>query len=223
MQLVDQSGALADNGLEPASDLAQKTQGSRDRLAGSGSFSQGKASSSAGLDGVGLLGAEQRGAIIFVALRIATGEDDGGVGNGASGVARSVAEMGKEVKEVVCILPGGIEANDESDSRMTLCEQEQTLAEQMVARGGLGEGKFGGSGLKVVTQEAGVVAIARGVDANAKADRQGGRRCGRRIEDRVCGHGKSPKRKRKGDQDARVLRQCRLMRKLVIRGQSLRM
>ena len=45
----------------------------------------------------------------------------------------------------------------------------EPLAELGVASGGLGEGQFGGGGLEVVAEEGGVVAVARGVDADADA------------------------------------------------------
>jgi hypothetical protein len=52
-----------------------------------------------------------------------------------------------------------------------------------VALGGLGEGQLGGGGLEVVAQEGGVVAVARGVDADADAGRRLGAVswCGRMV------------------------------------------
>jgi hypothetical protein len=75
------------------------------------------------------------------------------------------------------------------------------LAALRVAGGRLGEGQFVGGGLEVIAEEAGVVAVARGIDADAKADSGGGTRSGkrrRRIEGSGCEHGNSPKRKKEG-------------------------
>ena len=76
----------------------------------------------------------------------------------------------EEMQEVVGVLPGGIDTDDEGDSRVTLGEEFEALAKLGITIGGLGEGEFGSGGLKVVAQEGGVVAVARGVDAAADAD-----------------------------------------------------
>jgi hypothetical protein len=76
------------------------------------------------------------------------------------------------VKEVVGILAGGVEADEEEWRAVPLDDAFELVAEEAVAGGGLREGQFRGSRLEVVTQEAGVVAIARGVDADAAADQR---------------------------------------------------
>ena len=81
----------------------------------------------------------------------------------------SLAELMEEVQEVVGVLPGGIEADDESDGRVAAGEEFEPLSELGVAVGGLGELEFGGGGLEVVAQEGGVVAVAGGIDADADA------------------------------------------------------
>ena len=78
MELVDEPGALADDGLESAGDLAEEcavrvTTACRVR----GLFAEGEACGGAGLDGIGLLAAEEGGAIVLVALRIAAGDGEG--------------------------------------------------------------------------------------------------------------------------------------------------
>jgi hypothetical protein len=55
------------------------------------------------------------------------------------------------------------------------------LAELIVAGGGLGEGEIVGGGAEVVAEEDGVVAVARGVEADADAVRGRDWRRGRRL------------------------------------------
>jgi hypothetical protein len=71
-----------------------------------------------------------------------------------------LAEVMKEMQEVVGVLPGGIQADDEGDGREAPGELFEALAELGVAVGGLGEGQLGGGGLEVLAQEGGVVAVA---------------------------------------------------------------
>ena len=78
--------------------------------------------------------------------------------------------MRQEVEEVVGVLAGGVEADDEGDGGVSAAMLVESLAELVVAVGGLGEREFGGGGLEVVAEEGGVVAVARGVDADAEAD-----------------------------------------------------
>jgi hypothetical protein len=66
---------------------------------------------------------------------------------------------------------------DELDWAVVLGEVAQALAQLGVAGAGLGEGEFGGGGLQVVVEEAGVVAVTGGVDADADAPRLRGRWC----------------------------------------------
>src|SRR5262245_28581233 len=96
-----------------------------------------------------------------------------------------------EVPEVVSVLPGGVEADDEVDGGVSSGDAEQALAEQFIAGGRLSESQFVGGDLQVVAQKAGVVAVARGIDADAEAG-------GRRKDGRGREHGVSPTRMRKG-------------------------
>ena len=45
-------------------------------------MADGEVSGGAGLDGVGLLAAEEGGTVVLVALRVAAGEGESGVGDG---------------------------------------------------------------------------------------------------------------------------------------------
>ena len=76
------------------------------------------------------------------------------------------------MKQIVGILPGGVETDDEVNRAVALDDAFEPLAEEGVAGGRLGEGEFGGGGLEVVAEEGGVVAIAGGVDADAEASRR---------------------------------------------------
>ena len=75
----------------------------------------------------------------------------------------------QEVEQIVGILSGRIEADEEVDRAVLLSQLIEALAEEGIASGGLGELEFGGSGLKVVAEEDGLVAVAGGVDADAAA------------------------------------------------------
>ncbi len=66
----------------------------------------------------------------------------------------------EEVKQVIGVLAGGVEADDEGDGGVAAGDQLQAPAELGVAVGGLGEGQFGGGGLEVVGEEGGVVSVA---------------------------------------------------------------
>jgi hypothetical protein len=89
----------------------------------------------------------------------------------------------QEIQEVVGILSGGIDADDEVDSPLTLGDLFEALAELSVAGGRLGEAQFRCRRLQILTQEGGVVPIARGVDTDADTGRRGrrGRRECRRL------------------------------------------
>ena len=80
MQLIDEPGALADDGLEAAGDLAQGAQWGGQDWSGGGSLAESIACGGAGLDGIGLVGAVEGGAIVLIALRIARGDGEGGIG-----------------------------------------------------------------------------------------------------------------------------------------------
>jgi hypothetical protein len=77
---------------------------------------------------VGLLGAEDGGAVVLVALRIAAGDRQrkrSGRGDRIRGRRREPVE---EVKEVLGILPRSIQANDEVGGRVALGDVLQALA-----------------------------------------------------------------------------------------------
>ena len=128
MELVDEPGALADDGLESAGDLAEGAQFGVTAACAAGSFAEGEACGGAGFDGIGLLAAEESGAIVFVALRIAAGDGDGGVATAAKRPTRR-AEAVQEVEQVVGILAGGVETDDEVDGAVALGDAFEALAE----------------------------------------------------------------------------------------------
>jgi hypothetical protein len=78
----------------------------------------------------------------------------------------------EDVEQVVGVLASGVAADDEGSRPQALADVVQALSDEGVAGGGFGEGKFGGRGLEVLAEEDGVVAVARGVDADADAARQ---------------------------------------------------
>ena len=152
MELVDEAGALADGGLESSGDLAERAQLWRQGRRVRGSFADGKACAGAGLDGIGLLAAEESGTVVLVALRIATRDGERGVGERrwrACCVSRWSLESMQEVEEVVGVLPGGVEADDEVNGAVALGDAFEALAELGIAGGGLDEGQFVGRGLQV--------------------------------------------------------------------------
>jgi hypothetical protein len=87
----------------------------------------------------------------------------------------------QEVERIVGVLPRCIEADDEVDGAVALRDAFEALTELAKAGRGLDEGQFIGRRLQVVAQVGGVVAVARGVDADADADARGwaGRACWR--------------------------------------------
>jgi hypothetical protein len=113
-----------------------------------------------GLDGIGLVAGKEGGAIVLVALRIATGDGDVGMGDGTSILCVLLAELLEEVQEVVGILSGGIESDVEVDRIMPLGDVFEPLAQLRVTVGGLGEGQFVAGGLEVMAKEGGVVSVA---------------------------------------------------------------
>jgi hypothetical protein len=80
------------------------------------------------------------------------------------------AEPVQEVQQVVGVLAGGIQADDEADRRVACGDLLEALVEPGLAVGRLGERQLGGGGLLILTQEGAVVAVARGVDADPDAD-----------------------------------------------------
>jgi hypothetical protein len=125
----------------------------------------------------------------------------------------------EEVQEVVGVVAGGVEADGEGDGRVAAGEVLEAAAELGVAVGRLGEEQLGGGGLEVLAQEGGVVAVAGGVNTDTDA---GGRAGGRGGGGVAGGHNPSKKMFKAG-QAARALRRGRTRRKLVMRGQRLKM
>ncbi len=166
VQLVDQAGALPHNRLEPAGDLAQRAQFGGQTGCGCGPLAEGEARGRAGLDGIRFFGAEQGGAIVLVALRVAARDGDAGAAERGD-VRPPRGQPVQEVQQVVGVLAGGVETDDKGDGGVALGDPFEPLPKLAVAVGGLGEGQFVGRGLPVVAQEGGVVAVARGVDADA--------------------------------------------------------
>ncbi len=126
VELVDQTGALTDDGLEASGDLAQDAECGRRGQVRGGPFGEGEAGGGAGLDGIGLVGSEKGGAVVFVALGIAAGD---GEGEGRDGVGVGLAESVEEVEEVVGVLAGGVESDDEQHGSLPQGDAFQALAE----------------------------------------------------------------------------------------------
>ena len=98
MELVDPAGALADDGLEPAGDLAQGTEFEAQECDRSRLLGAGEACGGAGFDRIGLLATKESGTVILVALRIAAGAGQGqGRGQAGNAGVRS-AEAVQEVE-----------------------------------------------------------------------------------------------------------------------------
>jgi hypothetical protein len=76
------------------------------------------------------------------------------------------------VEQIVGVLPGGVETDDEVNGAELVDDTLEPLAEEGISGGRLGELKFVGGGLEVVAEEGGVVAIAGGVNADADASRR---------------------------------------------------
>jgi hypothetical protein len=66
----------------------------------------------------------------------------------------------QEVQQIVGILPGGIETNDEVNRAVVLDDMLQALSQLGVTTGRLGERQLGCGRLQVVAQESSVVRIA---------------------------------------------------------------
>src|SRR5262245_16222626 len=180
MELIDEPGALLDDGLQAQGDVTKAQAFGGDDGHGAGPFAEGEAGAGAGLDGVGLLGSEDALAIVLVALRVAAGDGEGGAVE---------AEPLQPGEEVVGIGTGDVESDVEVDAAVPGGELLEALAELGIAGGGLGELEFGRGLLQLLVEEGGVVAVACGIDADA--DEGDGRikngRCdGRRLA-RGCG------------------------------------
>ena len=94
-------------------------------------------------------------------------------GAAASGRVRvGRCQLVQKVQQVVGIGSGHVETNGEGHWSVTLDDALQSLVQEGVAGGGLGEGEFVGGGLEVVAEEDGIMAVAGGVDADADASRR---------------------------------------------------
>jgi hypothetical protein len=158
MELVEEARALADHGLEPTGDVAEAAEFERQGRVRGGRFGQREAGGRVGFEGIGLLAAQESGAVVLVALRIAAGEGEG-EGTWRAVRARS-AQAVQKTDQVLGILPGRIEADNEMNGAVALDDAFEPLAEEGVAGGGFREREFGGSRLEVVLEEDGTVAVA---------------------------------------------------------------
>jgi len=105
VQLIDEARVLARLGFEPAGDLAEQAQLGGEGGGGLGFFGEGVACAGRALDGIRLLVPEDGNAIVFVALRIATGDGEGGVGE-RRGLSWLCPQRVQEGEQVVGITPG---------------------------------------------------------------------------------------------------------------------
>jgi hypothetical protein len=85
------------------------------------------------------------------------------------------AKSVKDMDQVIGILPGGIESNVEPARCMAASDPFESIAKLCITLGGLGEREFVGSRLEVIAQEGDIVAVTRGVDADAEARGKRGR------------------------------------------------
>lgn len=69
-------------------------------------------------------------------------------------------ELNQEAQQVVSVLAGDIESNEEVHVRMLQGHFFHALAQEDVAVGRLGELEFGSSRLEIVAEKDGVVAVA---------------------------------------------------------------
>ncbi len=166
VELIDQTRALTHDRLQATGDLAKRAQLGGQHLDGCGPFVESIACGGAGFDRIGLLAAEEGGAVVLVALRIAAGDGEGGVDN-------STLEGVQEVQQVVGILVGNVETHGEVDGAELGNDLLETGAQLGITGGGFDELQLAGGRLQIVAQESGVVAVARGVDADADADHVG--------------------------------------------------
>ena len=79
----------------------------------------------------------------------------------------------QEVQQVVGILPGDVETHQEVDTAKLADDLLETRAQLGITDGGFDELQLAGSLFQIVAQEGAVVAVARGVDADADADHVG--------------------------------------------------
>jgi hypothetical protein len=172
VELVAQPRALADDGLQPAGHLAEGAEFEGQGRVAAGLFGQREPSGRTGLDGVGLFTTKESGPVVFVALRVAAGEGEREGGRRVGRRGGRPGEAMQEVEQVVGILAGRSEADEEVDGAVVLDQALEALAEPGVAGGRLGEWQLGGGGLAILAEEGGLVPVARGVDADAAAARR---------------------------------------------------
>jgi hypothetical protein len=157
MQLIDQARALTDHGLESAGDVAEWQQWGWGERVGLGPLGEGVAGTGVSFHGIGLARAVDGDAVVLVALGVAAGDAEAGV------VDR---QGGEEGQQVVGVLAGGVEADQEVHAAVLADELGESLTELAIALGGLDHLQVGGGGLQVGAEEGGVVTVARGVDAD---------------------------------------------------------
>jgi hypothetical protein len=185
VQLIDQAGALPDDGLQTQSDVAEALAFGRQARHGPGPFADGEAGAGAGLDRIGLLRAVDAQAIVLVALRVAAGEGELGALD---------VQLVQPGEQVVGVGAGDVEADEEADAAV-LGELVDQIAEALpqlgVALRRLDDFEFGRGALELVVQERGVVAVACGVDADADGGARRTRRAphvsGRSLVASGCG------------------------------------
>ena len=149
VELVEDAGVLACLGLEPAGDLAEDAHRRRERGRGFGCFRDGEAGAGVGFDQIVLFRAEDGDPIILVAFGIAAGD------------GFAVRQGLQEGEQVVRIATGDVEAHVEVDVAGVLGgDGVQTLAELLIAEGGLEDFEVGGGGLQIGAEKGGVMAIA---------------------------------------------------------------
>src|SRR5262249_56392811 len=116
-------------------------------------------------DRVGLPGAEDGGAVVLVALRIAAGDGEGEPGGRGERVGGRGRQPVEEVEEVLGVLAGGVQADDEVGGRVALGDALQALAPEGVAGGGLGGLQLGGGGVGGGPEAGGGGAVGGGGEA----------------------------------------------------------
>ncbi len=149
--------------------MAQDAGGAGDDegRSGAGLSARAKRAAARASTGSDLWGPKRAATVVFVALGIAAAET--ARVKGGDGVGVGLAESVEEVEEVVGVLAGGVESDDEQHGSLPQGDAFQALAEAGVAGGGLGELQFVGGGLEVVLEEGDVVAVAGRVDSDAAA------------------------------------------------------
>jgi hypothetical protein len=160
VQLIDDPGTLPGLRFEPAGDLAEQTLLGRDGRRGLGVFRESETGAGLGLDRIGLLRSENGGPIVLVALRIAAGDGEPGVGEGL-GVVLPGAQGVEEGEQVIGIAAGQIEPAMKMDSTAVRSRDGlEPFAQLLIARGRLDKLEVGRSGLQIGPQEAGMMSKA---------------------------------------------------------------